>query len=68
MLGQQRKNIVIQYITREMSEAESLQNDVVAAAKALDAVAAAGGAARLEINKDGGTSLVIQVSIYIMRV
>ena len=46
-----------------MSEAESLQNDVVAAAKALDAVAAAGGAARLEINKDGGTSLVIQVSI-----
>ena len=68
MLGQQRKNIIIQYITREMSEAESLQNDVVAAAKALDAVAAAGGAARLEINKDGGTSLVIQVSIYIMRV
>ena len=51
-----------------MSEAESLQNDVVAAAKALDAVAAAGGAARLEINKDGGTSLVIQVSIHIMRV
>ena len=47
---------------------ESLQNDVVAAAKALDAVAAAGGAARLEINKDGGTSLVIQVNVYTLCV
>mmetsp|Transcript_6444 Transcript_6444/g.13964 ORF Transcript_6444/g.13964 Transcript_6444/m.13964 type:complete len:987 (+) Transcript_6444:15-2975(+) len=40
----------------------SLAVDVAAAAKALDEVAAAGGAARLVMNKDGGASLVIQVT------
>mmetsp|Transcript_7965 Transcript_7965/g.17274 ORF Transcript_7965/g.17274 Transcript_7965/m.17274 type:complete len:518 (-) Transcript_7965:886-2439(-) len=40
----------------------SLAVDVAAAAKALDEVAAAGGAARLVMNREGGTSLVIQVT------
>lgn len=42
--------------------ASSLAVDVAAAAKALDEVAAAGGAARLVMNRDGGASLVIQVT------
>mmetsp|Transcript_39942 Transcript_39942/g.96129 ORF Transcript_39942/g.96129 Transcript_39942/m.96129 type:complete len:994 (+) Transcript_39942:44-3025(+) len=42
--------------------ASSLAVDVAAAAKALDEVATAGGTARLVMNKDGGASLVVQVT------
>lgn len=56
----QSQEIVVKQ--KQPGGANELQSEVAAAAKALDAVAAAGGQARLEINKNGGTSIVIQVN------